>query len=75
MGLVKFSTRGIVIVLIDYDNLRLGRRGFQHLVTRLVDGVGTKWCRGERSMRCRLYGGWFDGDRLSNGAERLAHEM
>lgn len=26
-------------------------------------------------MRCRLYGGWFDGDRQSKGAERLAQEM
>lgn len=75
MRLVQFSGCGTVIVLIDYDNLRLGRRGLQHLVTRLLDGVGTTWCLGERSMHCRLYGGWFDGERLSKGAERLAHEM
>lgn len=64
-----------MIVLIDYDNLRLGRRGLQYFVTRLLDGVGARWCLGERSVRCRLYGGWFDGDRLSKGAERLAQEM
>lgn len=64
-----------MIVLVDYDNLRLGRRTLSHFVARLLDGVGTKRCLGERSMRCRLYGGWYDGNRLSSGAQRLAGEM
>ena len=63
-----------MIVLVDYDNLRLGRRSLQYFVARLVDGLGT-WCLRERSIRCRLYGGWFDGNRLSTGAQRLAEEM
>ena len=63
-----------MIVLVDYDNVRLGRRGLRHFASRLLDGVGVGWCSGESSIRCRLYGGWFDGARLSERAQRLVPE-
>ena len=69
-----------MIVLVDYDNVRLGRRGLgrrelQYFVTRLLDGVGVRRCSGEVAVRCRLYGGWFDGTRLSKRAQRLVSEI
>ena len=66
-----------MIVLVDYDNVRLGRRGLRlrYFVTRLLDGVGVRRCSGEDSVRCRLYGGWFDGVRLSKRAQRLVPEI
>ena len=64
-----------MIVLVDYDNVRLGRRGLRYFVTRLLDGVGVRRCSGEVAVRCRLYGGWFDGDRLSKRAQRLVPEI
>lgn len=64
-----------MIVLVDYDNLRLGRRGLRYFVTRLLDNVGVRRCYGEDVVRCRLYGGWFDGARLSKVAQRLVPEI
>lgn len=64
-----------MIVLVDYDNVRLGRRGLRYFASRLLDGVGFGWCSGESSIRCRLYGGWFDGARLSGRAQRLVPEI
>lgn len=64
-----------MIVLVDYDNVRLGRKGPRYFVTRLLDGVGVRRCSGEAAVRCRLYGGWFDGARLSKRAQRLVPEI
>lgn len=64
-----------MIVLVDYDNVRLRRRSLRYFVTRLLDSVGVRWCSGESSIRIRLYGGWFDGYRRSKGAQRLVPEI
>lgn len=70
-----FTCCANMIVLVDYDNVRLGRRGLRYLAARLLDSVGVRRCSAESSIRCRLYGGWFDGDRLSKAAQRLVPEM
>lgn len=62
-------------VLVDYDNVRLGRKGLRYFATRLLDHVGVRRCSAEPSIRCRLYGGWFDGARLSKRAQRLVPEI
>lgn len=64
-----------MIVLVDYDNLRLRQRGLLYLVKQLIERVGVSWSSRETSIRCRLYGGWYDGARLSKRAQRLVPEM
>ena len=64
-----------MIVLVDYDNLRLRQRGLLYFVKQLVGKVGVSWSSRETSIRCRLYGGWFDGRRLSKRAQRLVPEL
>ena len=64
-----------MIVLVDYDNVRLRRRSLRYFVTRLLDSVGVRWCSGESLIHFRLYGGWFDGHRRSKGAQRLVPEI
>ena len=70
-----FTRCANMIVLVDYDNVRLGRRGLRYLVARLLDSIGVRRCSAESAIRCRLYGGWFDGDRLSKAAQRLVPEI
>jgi hypothetical protein len=62
-----------VIVLVDYDNVpELERnRGPQYVVTRIVNALGPA-VAGETELRCRLYGGWFQGSTLSRRAQQLA---
>jgi len=62
-----------VIVLVDYDNVpELDRnRGPVHVVTRIVDALGSS-VAGEADMRFRLYGGWFQGAILTRRAQMLA---
>lgn len=64
-------------ILIDYDNLdRLERqRGTQHVITRLLDVLGSWRAAWERRVDCRLYGGWFDEDASSRSAERLIPDL
>lgn len=66
-----------VIVLIDYDNLdRLQRqRGTRHVITRLLDVLGSWGAAWERRVDCRLYGGWLDKDTSSRDAERLLPDL
>ena len=62
-----------MIVLIDYDNLdQLERqRGLRHVINRLLDVLGSQRPAWQRSVDCRLYGGWFDEDTSSRSAEHL----
>ena len=60
-----------MIALVDYDNLRAGRRGLDSVMRQILDAVGMRRSRGERAMRCRLYGGWFEGRWPSKRAQRL----
>ena len=62
-----------VIILIDYDNLDtlVRQRGARHVITRLLDVLGSSRTAGDRKVDCRLYGGWLDKDTSSRNAERL----
>ena len=61
-----------MIALVDYDNLRVGGRDIRAIVQQLLDEVGVARCEGERAVRFRLYGGWFEGLHLSRRAQRLS---
>ena len=61
-----------MIALVDYDNLRVGGRDIWAIVQQLLDEVGVPRCEGERAVRFRLYGGWFEGLHLSRRAQRLS---
>ena len=75
--LLQFHAVYKVIALIDYDNLdRLARmRGTRHVVTSLLDVLGSCRMAGERKVGCRLYGGWLDRDGPSRSAESLIPEL
>ena len=62
-----------MVVLVDYDNVpELERnRGPVHVVTRIVDALGTALA-GAADIRFRLYGGWFQGPTLSRRAQQIA---
>ena len=62
----------LMIALVDYDNLRVGGRDIRAIVQQLLDEVGVARCEGERAVRFRLYGGWFEGLHLSRRAQRLS---
>ena len=64
-----------MIALVDYDNLRVGGRDIQATVQQLLDKVGAARCHGERAVRFRLYGGWFEGIHLSKRAQRLSADI
>ena len=66
-----------MIILIDYENLdRLMRqRGLRHVITSLLDVLGSSLDSRERKAVCRLYGGWLEGEASSRNAERLVPEI
>ena len=66
-----------VTVLIDYDNLDQleRRRGIRQVINRLLDVLGLWRPAWERSVDCRLYGGWFDEDTSSRSAEHLIPDL
>lgn len=61
-----------MIVLVDYDNVpELERsRGPVHVISRIVDAIDPH-LPGETELRCRLYGGWFQGPQLSRRAQQI----
>ena len=61
-----------MIALVDYDNIpELERtRGPVHVVTRIVEALGVSLAGGTE-LRCRLYGGWFQGSNLSRRAQYI----
>lgn len=66
-----------MIVLVDYDNVdKLVRRhGLVSVVSRVVDALGSPHLVGERALRFRLYGGWFNGVSLSRSAQALVPQV
>ena len=63
-----------MIVLVDYDNVRpLDRnRGVVQVVEQIVRKLGVATLQAELRAHVRLYGGWFQEQRLSRGAQRIA---
>lgn len=66
-----------MIILIDYDNLDnlVRQRGLRHVITSLLDVLGSSLDSRERKAVCRLYGGWLEGNASSRNAERLVPEI
>ncbi len=66
-----------MIALIDYDNLDIlvRRRGVRHVITSLLQALVRQRVAGERTIDCRLYGGWFEKTSLSPHAQRLLPEV
>jgi uncharacterized LabA/DUF88 family protein len=66
-----------VIILVDYDNVReLDRNhGLVYVVERVVRTLGVTALENETRARVRLYGGWFQEQRLSRSAQRLAPQV
>ena len=76
-NLLRFGADPKLTILIDYDNLdRLERqRGPRHVITRLLDVLGSWRTSWKRQVDCRLYGGWLDEDASSRNAERLVPDL
>lgn len=66
-----------MIVLVDYDNVRpLDRNhGLVYVVERMLRTLGVGPLQGQARARVRLYGGWFQEQRLSRSAQRLAPQV
>ena len=66
-----------MIILIDYDNLDQleRRRGILHVISRLLDVLGSRRRVWERRVDCRLYGGWLDEGASSRSAESLVPDL
>lgn len=66
-----------VILLVDYDNLDrpLRGRGTRQIVSRLLDVLGPVEADQSEPVRCRLYGGWSEGEASSRKAAALAPEL
>ncbi len=62
-----------MIVLIDYDNLpRIEqKRGLLHVVTRILETIGSQRLSLAPRVRLKLYGGWLESNQLSPYAKRL----
>jgi len=66
-----------MILLVDYDNLDrpLRERGARQVVSRLLDVLEPAEADHSEPVRCRLYGGWAEGEASSRKAAILAPEL
>jgi uncharacterized LabA/DUF88 family protein len=66
-----------VWILVDYANLdpMEKQRGLEHVVWRLLQGLGQTNFEDTELVRVRLYGGWYQGDALSTLAQQLSAEI
>ncbi len=77
-----------MILLIDYDNIDRDerRQGVRYVVDDLLDALGPSLAAevdegradhrdGRPGVRCRLYGGWFEGPEPSGRAGGLVREL
>lgn len=64
-------------VLVDYDNVpKLERnRGIINLIDKILNTIGVSSLSKYQRINVKLYGGWFDGNRLSRTAQKLAGEL
>lgn len=64
-------------VLVDYYNLPdlLRRRGLQAVVSRIVHSIGAQKLSGTQRIKIKLYGGWYNGTRLTRDANQLLGDV
>ncbi|RAJ89758.1 hypothetical protein LX87_05695 [Larkinella arboricola] len=64
------------IILVDYDNLERGDRnkGLVYVTEKIIDTVAYKDLNG-RNILLRLYGGWYENNKLSRAAQDLSIEV
>ena len=77
LGAALSRKLGVMIVLVDYDNVHeLHRqRGLPHLVQRIADAIGINVLQSLPRLRIRLYGGWFERLQSTRRAQLLAAEV
>lgn len=67
-----------MIVLVDFDNIPLALRnhGIYYIIDRIADRLGYA-CLADQSakLKFRLYGGWYDNNRLSRRAQRIIPDV
>lgn len=63
-----------IVVLLDYDNVPPALRGdgLPEFVRRVLSALPRAVLPDGAPARCRLYGGWYEEDRLSERARNLA---
>lgn len=66
-----------MIVLVDYYNLPelLRRRGLSIVVETLLQTIGIGSLSANHRVRMKLYGGWYEGNRLTKAAQQLLKEL
>ncbi len=64
-------------VLVDYDNLpfEYRRRDVRWLAERIMESLDPLMLGAQRSIRMRLYGGWYEENRPTRLAESLIREI
>jgi uncharacterized LabA/DUF88 family protein len=66
-----------MVVLVDYDNVpELERhRGIVSLVDKVLSTITVSPLLAYQRSKFKLYGGWYEGNRLSRAAQRLAIDI
>jgi hypothetical protein len=66
-----------MLVLVDYDNIPAleRQRGVTYNVERIIRAIGVDVCARSRRARVRLYGGWFEGQRISRSAQTISARL
>jgi hypothetical protein len=72
---VEFS-RGSMRVLVDYDNVhvQVRRQGLLYVADRIFEAVRT-FLSDDTRLEMRLYGGWYEADKLTRRAQDLTVEL
>lgn len=66
-----------MVVLVDYDNVPEleRRRGIVSLVDEVLNTIGVPRLSPYQRLKVKLYGGWYEGNRLSRIAQGLAADV
>lgn len=66
-----------MVVLVDYDNVPLleRQRGIVNLIDKILNTIEASKLSGYQRIRVKLYGGWYEGSRLSRIAQKLAADI
>jgi uncharacterized LabA/DUF88 family protein len=64
-------------ILVDFDNIdsRTKRAGLYPLCTHLIEVLAGKNLQMPARCRIRLYGGWYERENLTRGAQELSSEI
>jgi uncharacterized LabA/DUF88 family protein len=67
----------IMLVLADYDNIDplIRARGMGYIIERVVSSISQIGIAVQPRIDVRLYGGWFDGSRLSKVGQSISSEI